>query len=417
MSALVRRLHTCARSRRSANTQSSPKTTRISFRRAGGDTRGVALLHVVCADYDRVLGVSHLQAIGGRRRLAIALSEIGESGRAAAEYARLIQLQETCPAYTAKAKLQTREAHAICTGKAGDTNAAAQLLERVVEDAIRVLEADDPEVLFFRASLADWTYESGNLSESMAQRRQLAADTTRLLGPDDVETLRTLHNLAADISEAGDKAEAISILERVIARRSQVLGEDNPATISSWAHLALNLSLLGENRRAAELYEQLVDWQTRTLGRDHPETVRFRRLLAECMGKLGHARAATRLYREIADLEIGTLGHRDPVTLNDRLALAHYTMSADEHSQAADQLADLIEDISWVYGPDDRKTLGTRVNHAICIGNTGDTLKAGRLLWVIWQDYVRIFGDSDQDAANAHTKYIYWSQRNPFYPT
>ena len=56
---------------------------------------------------------------------------------------------------------------------------------------LRVLDADDPDILALRGNLGFWRGEAGDAAGVFAELEMLLPDMLRVLGPDHPDTLKT----------------------------------------------------------------------------------------------------------------------------------------------------------------------------------------------------------------------------------
>lgn len=179
-------------------------------------------------------------------------------------------------AFAAKAgpELRERQVAAVEQGKAGDWKGAAELLQRILGEQIRILGPEHLDTLRTRQAYAHSLGGAGTPVEAAGLLRQLLSDQLRLLGPDHEDTLRTRQFLAVNLGEAGHREEAIGMLRVLLADRGRVIGADHPHTLRTRHVLARNLALTGARDEALALLRQLVTERERLLGAGHQHTRR-----------------------------------------------------------------------------------------------------------------------------------------------
>ncbi|MGH3375820.1 MAG: tetratricopeptide repeat protein [Actinoallomurus sp.] len=107
--------------------------------------------------------------------------------------------------------------------------------------------------------------------------RRAVAESGRILGADHPVTLMFRANLAYAHEMAGDPGRAIPLFERTLADRERVLGADHPDTLISRNNLAYACATAGDLERAVPLFERTLADCMRILGTEHPLTQAVRR--------------------------------------------------------------------------------------------------------------------------------------------
>lgn len=187
-------------------------------------------------------------------------------------------------AATAGPELRKQQVAAVQQGKDGDWKGASDLLQKILDEQVRVLGPDHVDTLRTRQSYAHSLGGAGDAMTAAQMLRPLLADHLRLLGPDHEDTLRTRQFLAVNLGEAGYREEAVGMLRVLLADRGRVLGAEHPHTLRTRHLLARNLLLLGAQDEAVALLRQLVAERERLLGGEHPHTRRAAEDLAEAEG-------------------------------------------------------------------------------------------------------------------------------------
>ncbi|MFJ4781263.1 hypothetical protein [Streptomyces sp. NPDC088762] len=85
----------------------------------------------------------------------------------------------------------------MCSVRYGERDAAgaAKASAALLEDQVRVLDPDDPEIRVTLHNLARWHGEAGDAAGAAAALAGLLEDLLRVLGPDHPNTLATRANL------------------------------------------------------------------------------------------------------------------------------------------------------------------------------------------------------------------------------
>jgi tetratricopeptide (TPR) repeat protein len=163
-----------------------------------------------------------------------------------------------------------------------------------LEQALRELEADDPEQLQVAAtllSLGNVATMEGKFQEARGYQARALALFERLLGPEHPHAATALSNLSKIALEEGNHAEAREHLERAVAIIEKALGPDHP-------DLGMPLGILGDVARREGKFAESRQYQERALaikekalGPDHPD-------IASSLGNLGVTARAEGKYAE-----------------------------------------------------------------------------------------------------------------------
>jgi tetratricopeptide (TPR) repeat protein len=86
--------------------------------------------------------------------------------------------------------------------QAGRTDEAINVLEEVVDDALRLLSAEHPSALAARANLASAYRQAGRISDAIAVLEKVVADRARLQGAGHPLTVAVVDALRAWRDEA-----------------------------------------------------------------------------------------------------------------------------------------------------------------------------------------------------------------------
>ncbi|POX56154.1 hypothetical protein C3489_06910 [Streptomyces sp. Ru71] len=190
-------------------------------------------------------------------------------------------------AATAGPELRKQHVAAVQQGKDGDWKGAADALQKILDEQVRVLGQEHVDTLRTRQSYAHSLGGAGDAMTAAQLLRQLLADQLQLLGPDHEDTLRTRQFLAVNLGEAGYREEAVGMLRVLLADRGRVLGAEDLHTLRTRHMLARNLLLLGAKDEAVALLRQLVTERERILGGEHPHTRRAQEDLRSAVDREG----------------------------------------------------------------------------------------------------------------------------------
>ena len=248
--------------------------------------------------------------------------------------------------------------------------------EPLLDDAERVLGADDPSTLASRVSLANAYQDAGRVAEAIGLHQEALAGQERVLGPDHPSTLTSRSNLATAYRDAGRTAEAIGLHEQALAGRERVLGRDHPDTLASRNNLANAYPAAGRAAEAIGLHEQTLADRERVLGPDHPSTLASRGNLAAAYQAAGRAAEAIPLYEQVLAARERTLGPDHPDTLNLRSNFAAAYQAAGRAAEAIPLCEQALAGRERVLGPDHPSTLASRGNLAAAYQAAGRVAEA-----------------------------------------
>ena len=238
----------------------------------------------------------------------------------------------------------------------------ALTLEGVVSVVNEVLDADHPDALASRHSLAGAYESAGCLGEAIPLYEEVVADSVRVLGEDHPDTLTSRGNLAAAYYSAGRLSEAIPLFEEVVADSARVLGADHPDAFASRNNLAGAYESAGRLGEAIPLYEEVLADRVRVLGDDHPDTLTSRNNLAAAYESAGRLGEAIPLYEQVLADSVRILGEDHPDTLASRNNLAGAYYAAGRHHEAINLFKDTLEVCEEALSPDHPLTITVREN-------------------------------------------------------
>jgi hypothetical protein len=288
--------------------------------------------------------------------------------------------------------LNTRNSIARWRGEAGDPAGAADALQALLADYLRVLGPDHPATLNIRNSLTYAQGLAGDPAGAAAAVEALLADYVQVLGANHPDTLAIRDNLARWRGEAGDPAGAADALQALLADRVWVLGPDHPGTLTTRGNLALWRGLAGDPAGAVAEYEIVLADYLRVLGPDHPDTLGIRHSLASLRGEAGDPTSAAHALQALLTDQLRVLGPDHPDTLATRDSLAYWRGEAGDPAAAAAEYEIVLADNLRILGPDHPDTLATRDNLARRRFEAGDPAGAADALQALLTDYLRVVG-------------------------
>ncbi|MFD9082493.1 tetratricopeptide repeat protein, partial [Streptomyces erythrochromogenes] len=204
--------------------------------------------------------------------------------------------------------LTTRHEHARTIGRAGDPQAARDLLADLITASTRVLGPDHPSTLTTRYNHAHWTGEAGDPHTARDLLTVIVTDRARVLGPDHPSTLTTGHEHAHWTGEAGDPHTARDLLTVIVAASTRVLGPDHPSTLATRHEHAHWTGEAGNSQAARDLLADLITASTRIPGPDHADTLSTRHEHAHWTGEAGDPHTARDLFSVIVTDRARVLG-------------------------------------------------------------------------------------------------------------
>jgi eukaryotic-like serine/threonine-protein kinase len=132
--------------------------------------------------------------------------------------------------------LRTRQALGVAHMDAGELEAAAAILEPLLELRRRLLDPLDPELAMTIGNLGLLAYHRGDLERALTLLEEAVAlhDAT---GRPSLDAADVLHNLAETHRRLQHRDQAIATYERALVARTEVLGADHVATAATRAAL------------------------------------------------------------------------------------------------------------------------------------------------------------------------------------
>jgi eukaryotic-like serine/threonine-protein kinase len=238
---------------------------------------------------------------------------------------------------------------------------AHALLERVVQDRVRTLGANNPKTLEAKAQMGWVLHREGHDAEAERLIRTTIDAQSRVLGPDDPSTLESRDRLARILLRQAHYAQVEKLERELIAISSSRQGPENPQALRFMDGLAR--ALAGENRFAeAEVeYRQLLDLERSSLGADHPDSLATVHDLATLFLGQGNYEEAEKLYRENLEIQKRILGPEHPDTANTMTTIGNTIRFIDGRNAEAESLYRKSLEIELrVVGPDHPYTTGAQ---------------------------------------------------------
>ncbi|WP_157849814.1 MULTISPECIES: tetratricopeptide repeat protein [Streptomyces] len=168
-------------------------------------------------------------------------------------------------------QLFNRVGHSLLN--AGLYTAGIQHWGLVIAVLERTYGADDLNTLTCRSNLATSYRRAGRTDDAVALQERVLADHERIFGSDHPETLICRNNLATSYQQAGRTDDAIRLQERVLADHEHSLGSDHPDILTCRNNLAMSHWQAGRGREAIAMLSRTLADGERVLGVNHPSTV------------------------------------------------------------------------------------------------------------------------------------------------
>ncbi|MGW1214829.1 tail fiber domain-containing protein [Streptomyces sp. NPDC002499] len=210
--------------------------------------------------------------------------------------------------------LQAGGAHAWAVGRAGDSEKARHLLERLAERAENTLRPAHPSALWLRISLAYWTQQCARDTQSLSIVATAREQCESLLGRDHPLSIQAAEVAALLLVDA-DQEAAQAALSDVLERMERCYGRSHPFTLQAMSnYTAVRASIKGPAPYVG-IFSDLADQLGRALGVEHPDTLRVRlNLVVAVLGTSG-PQAAQSPCAEVATTFKMLLGEDHPDTL------------------------------------------------------------------------------------------------------
>ncbi|MFI6639073.1 tetratricopeptide repeat protein [Streptomyces sp. NPDC050504] len=298
----------------------------------------------------------------------------------------------------------------------GLPSAAVAYWEHQLAAAERLLDADHPDVLTARGSLAATYGADGRTGEAIALEEQVLADSERLLGTEHPDTLTSRANLAASYWAAGRTGEAVALQERVLADRERLFGTGHPSTLRARSSLAVSYLADGRTGDAVALQEQVLAGREHLLGPQHPDTLHTRISLAATYRAAGRTTEAIALEEQVLTDSERLLGSEHPDTLTSRANLAASYWAAGRTREAITLEEQVLAASERVLGTEHPHTLTYRANLATSYQASGRQEEAIRLLELTVESSRRVLGEEHPATMERAEGLRRWREQGPPQP-
>ena len=151
----------------------------------------------LAAEYDRLLGADHPDAIDAHERHAMTLAELDRVAEAEAEIAEAVSKREAAGGSDDAATVYARTAHAIYLDRLGRHQESEAAWRKLADANGRVLGADHADTLNARERLGLSLYRQRRLEEAAAEFRPVVTLRATTQGADHPDAIRSREWLAA----------------------------------------------------------------------------------------------------------------------------------------------------------------------------------------------------------------------------
>ncbi|MEU9254432.1 FxSxx-COOH system tetratricopeptide repeat protein [Streptomyces sp. NPDC048270] len=206
--------------------------------------------------------------------------------------------------------------------KRGDSKAAHQLGEELLEAWREIPGSGDPQYLHLRFHLSNILRSQGRLAEAKEMDEVTLERRRAVLGPSHPDTYTTMSGLAHTLGALGRYAQAVELATDAHQGFGRILPEAHPRTLAAANDLALNLRAVGQYARAREIDQEVFDLRTQMLGPDHPYTLSSARHLARDLREAGRYEDSVQLLSRTYESYKRTRGKACPGTLSAAKSLA-----------------------------------------------------------------------------------------------
>jgi hypothetical protein len=181
-------------------------------------------------DYRRIVGDAHPDTLATYGDLANCWGLDGGPAYAVDPLTRLFDAQHRILGPTDPDTMCTRYNLAHWRGEGGDPAGATDALEVLVLHLVEMcgLDIDHPSVLMVQGAQAHWLGLAGQRNRAIGILQRLLDDQLRVLGSDHLDVLTTRAALADWWGRSGDRVGAADDLQRLLADQLRVLGPDDP---------------------------------------------------------------------------------------------------------------------------------------------------------------------------------------------
>jgi tetratricopeptide (TPR) repeat protein len=273
--------------------------------------------------------------------------------------------------------------------------------ERSTREDVRDLLVDRIRYLWQRDDLDPGRRRAQHIEEAWVQ--MLAAepdpdsDSARLLRK---QLYRLRFNLANILRNLGEFENSRELDEAVLSGQEEELGAAHPHTLQTRGSLAADLRALGKYRQALKLDQATYEsWALNSgFGEDYAGTLFAANNLALSSLLNGRYRDALRRDRQTLKRRSTLYGPGYPRTLTSGTAVARDLIEGGKYQEAADMLADVVNQSHRWLGDDARITLNARLWLGVAERCAGDPVRASANIEAAMTGLSRGFGPNSNDA-------------------
>lgn len=276
---------------------------------------------------------------------------------------------------------------AEATYQSGNLNDALQLLEQS-QSHLESAQSDVriPSAYLWMALGRMYHYQD-RLDDAEYYLEKAVQQLRELKDQDPAGLARGLLNLGALVRGQGDIAEGRRLLEESLALHQQLYGPDHPETAFPQNELAVLLHGLGDYLPARKAYEEALRIRKDALGVKHPKTSEIfanLALLDMDQGKLKRARMQYEAALMIAEAAGGKAARRIPIF---RSNIGHLLRKEGKPEEALPVLEQFLQESTDVFGAQHTTTALAHAQLAAAlseIGKAADGLKHQQIAVEIW---------------------------------
>lgn len=204
------------------------------------------------------------------------------------------------------ARADAREGQARCYDALGDTDSAAELRQRNLDDLRKSLRDNDPRVQKARRALAGSRRSQGDLHGASTLQLEVCATLADTLPPDHPELVSARLWLSELLREVGETESALFALEQTLS--AEVAGAVDRARLTALVRQARELQATCRFEEAIAVRREIVEAGRRALppgSPAHSESVRELAALLRVAGERDEARALELQLGQNDDLAAG----------------------------------------------------------------------------------------------------------------
>jgi len=290
---------------------------------------------------------------------------------------------------------------AMDAGGEGDTYAAAQVADRLVEALLQGGKGTRPEALAFAQRAvalkekligrqdAEVARSLERLGRVLVVRNDPEAQPTLLralglleasLGPDHLDVALARNSLGeAFLVQAGDSDAAMTWLKQALAIRERAAGPDTPVVADTLRLIGQCLSSKGDFEAATSYLRHSVEIYVQALGPEHPEVASSLTALGHSLLRSGdYAGAEANLERALQILD-GALGSDSPLAASTLSWLGWALGELGDFSAAVPLMERSVAIHVSEFGADSTRTAGALQNQAFVLSEVGESSRAVQL--------------------------------------